>query len=377
MEAPATAAPLPHPSRTVIDMRSDTVTRPTPAMRHAMATAEVGDDVYGDDPTVNALQAYAAQLTGKEAALFVPSGTMGNLLAVLTHCPMRGDEYIVGDQAHIHIYEQGGTASLGSVHPRTVPTSPDGTLDLALLEASIRTLDDHFPTTRLICLENTHNRCGGRVLHKAYIDAVAALAHRHHLQLHIDGARIMNACIADHISLSDLVQHADSVSICLSKGLAAPIGSLLVGTADFILRAKRLRKAVGGGMRQAGVVAAAGLVALKEMVERLEVDHANARRLAVGLEGVKGLKVNAKDVDSNIVYVRVREDEFGMREMDLQAALKAEGVWMGVTGVGVVRFVVHYEVSEADIDHVVDVITRLGQRNSKGAGEELKEEKTN
>ena len=364
-------ADAPASTSRVIDMRSDTVTRPTPAMRHAMSTAPVGDDVYGDDPTVNALQAYAAQLSGKAAALFVPSGTMGNLLSVLTHCPMRGDEYIVGDQAHIHVYEQGGTASLGSVHPRVLPTAADGTLDLQAIEAAIRIPDDHFPVTRLICLENTHNRCGGRVLSKQYIDAVADIAQRHSLQLHIDGARIFNACAALHLPLAQLVERADTVSICLSKGLAAPIGSIIVGPADFIQRAKRLRKAVGGGMRQAGVIAAAGMVALKEMAGRLEEDHRNAKRLARGLEGVKGLGVVADAVETNIVYVKVDAEGYGRRELELQAGLKEAGVLMGVSGVGVVRFVTHNDVHEQDVDFVVNTVKRLSAEGK--AAEETKE----
>ena len=348
--------------RPVIDMRSDTVTRPTPEMRAAMSSAEVGDDVYSDDPTVNRLQALAAELSGKEAALFVPSGTMGNLICVLTHCRERGDEYIVGDQAHIHYYEQGGTASLGSVHPRTIRTSPDGTLDTALIEAAIRTLDDHFPTTRLVCLENTHNRCGGRVLKPEYVASVAELCKRHGLKLHIDGARLFNASVAQKLPIAALLQHADSASLCLSKGLAAPVGSVIVGSKDFIFHCKRLRKALGGGMRQAGVIAAAAIVALTDMVDRLATDHANAQALAKGLAAIDGLEVKPEEVETNIVYVRVHDAAFGLREVEVQRELKERGVWVGVTGVGVVRFVVHYEVTSDDVQKVVDIMRELGSR---------------
>ena len=330
-----------------------------------MAAAEVGDDVYGDDPTVNLLQTKAALLAGKEAALFVPSGTMGNLICVLTHCRERGDEFIVGDQAHIHMYEQGGTASLGSVHARVVRTAADGSLELQAIEAAVRTLDDHFPVTRLICLENTHNRCGGRVLQPEYVEAVADIARRHQLQLHIDGARICNAAVALGLPLSRLLQHADSASICLSKGLAAPVGSVIVGSREFILRAKRLRKALGGGMRQAGVIAAAAIVALESMQARLADDHSNARLLAAGLESVPGLQVRAADVETNIVYVRVDDAAFGLREVELQRQLKDAGIAIGVSGVGIVRMVTHYEISEQDVQQVIDAILLIGKKAGK------------
>ena len=353
-----------HP-RPVIDMRSDTVTRPTPEMRAAMSTAEVGDDVYSDDPTVNRLQQLAAEMAGKEAALFVPSGTMGNLICVLTHCRERGDEYIVGDQAHIHYYEQGGTASLGSVHPRTVRTSPDGTLEVPLIEAAIRTLDDHFPITRLVCLENTHNRCGGRVLKPEYVASVSEVCKRHNLKLHIDGARLFNASVALKVPIATLLQHADSASLCLSKGLAAPIGSVIVGSKDFIFHCKRLRKALGGGMRQAGVIAAAAILSLTTMIDRLAIDHSNAQLLAKGLSTLEGLEVKADEVETNIVYVRINDGLFGLREVEVQRELKERGVWVGVTGVSVIRFVVHYEVTSDDVQRVVEMMRELGSRKKE------------
>src|SRR5574341_410305 len=231
-----------------IDLRSDTVTLPTPQMREAMASAEVGDDVFGEDPTVNRLEAIAAARVGKEAALFVASGTMGNLVALLTHCG-RGDEIIAGDRAHLFLYEAGGASALGSIHSRQVPNRPDGTLDLAQVEAAIRPDNDHFPRSRLLCLENTHNRCGGACLTPDYLRQAQALADQYGLRIHLDGARLFNAAVALGLDVRELTRPADSVSFCLSKGLSAPVGSLLCGTADFIHQARRVRKVVGGGMR--------------------------------------------------------------------------------------------------------------------------------
>ncbi len=256
-----------------IDLRSDTVTKPTDAMRSAMASAEVGDDVYGEDPTVNRLEALAAEMLGKEAAVFVASGTMGNLISLLSH-GARGDEVILGDNAHIFYYEQGGMAAVGGMHPRTVPNLTDGTMALDALEHAIRSEDEHFPYSRIIALENTHNRCGGRVLTADYTDAVGALAHAHGMVLHIDGARLWNAAVAQNVTPARLAAAADSVTCCLSKGLAAPVGSVIAGSEPFIRRARRNRKLLGGGMRQAGVIAAAGIVALAEMYDRLAEDHA-------------------------------------------------------------------------------------------------------
>jgi threonine aldolase len=249
----------------IIDLRSDTVTHPTPAMREAMARAEVGDDVFGDDPTVNRLQEMAAERMGKEAGLFVPSGTMGNLAAVLSHCG-RGDEVILGSKSHTFLYEAGGVSALGGVHSHQASNQPDGTLDLGEVRGAIRSEDDHFPVTRLICLENTHNRCGGVALTVEYTRAAGELAHEHGLALHLDGARIFNAAVALGVEAGDLAAPADSITFCLSKALSAPVGSVLCGSKDFIARARRARKQLGGGMRQAGVLAAAGIVALETMV---------------------------------------------------------------------------------------------------------------
>jgi threonine aldolase len=308
----------------IVDLRSDTVTRPTPEMRRAMAEAQVGDDVLGDDPTVNRLEAIAADRLGKEAALFVPSGTMGNLAAVLAHCG-RGDEMILGDQAHTAVYEAGGVSALGGVHTRTIATSPDGTLPLEAIEAAIRPDDIHFPISRLVCLENTHNRCGGMPLTAEYGDRVGALAREHGLRLHLDGARIFNAAVASASSASELAAPADSVTFCLSKGLCAPVGSVVCGERAFIDKARRIRKQLGGGMRQAGVIAAAGIIALETMVERLAQDHARARRLAERLRSLPGVSIETDPPPTNMVYIRL-SDQVPLDPAGLATALGRRGI---------------------------------------------------
>ena len=274
-----------------IDLRSDTVTKPTLEMREAMAEAEVGDDVYRDDPTVNRLEELAAGMLGKEAALFVPSGTMGNLIALLVHC-QRGHEVIVGRQSHIYLNEAGGMSALGGIQPCPVENQPDGTLAIDDILASIRTEDVHHPITRLICLENTQNICGGVPLTIEYTRRVGELARQNSFSVHIDGARIFNAATAQNMLVDELVEPADSVMFCLSKGLAAPVGSILVGSSEFISRARHIRKMLGGGMRQVGVVAAAGIISLEKMTKRLSEDHARARKLADGLRQLKILAVD-------------------------------------------------------------------------------------
>lgn len=333
-----------------IDLRSDTVTKPTPAMLEAMATAPLGDDVYGEDPTVTRLEAMVAELAGKEAGVFVPSGTMGNLIAVLSHCG-RGDEMILGDQSHIHFYEQGGTAALGGVHPRTLRNRADGTLDLAEVEAAIRGDNEHFPVTRLLCLETTHNRCGGVVLPVDYMDAAGELAHRHGLPLHVDGARLWNAAVHLGVSPARLLRGADSASLCLSKGLAAPVGSVVVGSAAFIRKVRRNRKVVGGGMRQAGVIAAAGIVAVTAMVERLADDHENARALARGLADIEGISVDPAAVQSNIVIFELRRAD--MTPAQLASGLRELGVLLSPLDSTRLRAVTHYHVGPADIDRTL------------------------
>lgn len=334
----------------VVDLRSDTVTRPTAAMRAAMAAAEVGDDVFGEDPTVKRLEAVAAERLGKAAAVYVPSGTMANLAALLAWCG-RGDEIIVGDKAHTFLYEAGGSAAVGGIHPRTLPNRPDGTLDPAAIEEAVRADNEHFPITRLLCLENTHNRCGGAVLEPAYMATVRRVSDRHGLAIHLDGARIFNAATALGMPAAVLAQDADSVSFCLSKGLAAPVGSLLCGPPDFIARARRARKILGGGMRQAGVLAAAGLVALETMVDRLAEDHALARRLAEGLAETPGVVLDPASVRTNIVLFALEPE--GVTPESFAAGLAERGVKLLAIGGRRLRAVTHYEVDVAGIDQAL------------------------
>ncbi len=340
----------------MIDLRSDTVTQPTEAMRRAMASAELGDDVLGEDPTVSALEALAAEITGKEAALLVPSGTMANLISLLTHCG-RGEEVILGDQAHIFFYEQGGSASVGGIHPRTVPNQTDGTMALNVVRDSIRADDPHFPRTRLIAVENTHNRCSGSPLPPSYLQAVAGLAAEHDLAVHMDGARIFNAAAALNVSVADLARPVDSLSFCLSKGLSAPIGSLVCGRRDFIQQARRNRKVLGGGMRQAGIIAAAGLVALREMTDRLVDDHRNARRLAEGLSAMRRAHLDPARVQTNIVYVDL--DPEGASAAETVARLTDEGVQVGATGAHQFRAVTHYGITGDDIEKALKSFARV------------------
>jgi threonine aldolase len=340
----------------VVELRSDTMTRPTPAMRKAMAEAEVGDDVFGEDPTVNRLEALAAERLGKEAALFVTSGTMGNLASIMAHCG-RGDEMILGHLSHTFYFEQGGSSAVAAVHPRTLPNRPDGTIALEEIEAAVRGDNVHFPRTRLIALENTHNLCGGAPLAPDYIQAVAEIARRHAVRLHVDGARLFNAAAALGLPAKDLVAAIDSVSFCLSKGLAAPAGSMVCGTREFIDTARRARKVLGGGMRQAGVLAAAGIVALSDMVDRLAEDHANARKLAEGLAGIRGLAIDPGSIRTNIVYFQV--DRPGLNAAELTQKLNREGVRMLPTGPRTIRAVTHYEVSAGDIGRALDAMAKV------------------
>jgi threonine aldolase len=336
----------------VIDLRSDTVTHPTPEMRRAMFEAEVGDDVYGEDPTVNRLEAMGADMMGKEAALFVTSGTQGNLTAVLTHTN-HGDEIILGDESHIFWYEVGGASVFGGVIMRTLPTDSCGRLNLGDIEPAVRSKDIHYPRTTLLCLENTHNRCGGTVLTPDYTDEVCNLAHGRGLRVHLDGARIFNAAIALGMPASALARNADSVALCLSKGLGAPVGSLLCGTWDFVERARKFRKMLGGGMRQAGIIAAAGIVALEKMVDRLAEDHANAKRLAQGLAGIKGITLAQDDVPTNIVMFELCP---GLSLVEFMKGLEESGIKVGLRDGRPFRVVTHWMVSSSDID---EALTRI------------------
>ncbi len=340
-----------------IDLRSDTVTRPTPAMRAAMASAEVGDDVYGEDPTINRLQAIAAEMTGKEAALFVPSGTMGNLAAILAHCN-RGDEVIMGARAHTFLYEGGGISSLGGVHSRQIMEQPDGSLALDDLAAAIRPDDDHQPITRLIEIENTHNRCGGTYQSPEYIQRLAEFAHARGLLVHMDGARVFNAAVAQGVDVKALTGPVDSVTFCLSKGLCAPVGSVLCGSAEFIRRVRRIRKHLGGGMRQAGVLAAAGIVALETMVERLAEDHARARALADGLRAIPGVILDPGTPATNMVFLTLADD-VPMNADQTAEKLAALGVLVGVTGARRFRLVLHYWVDDAGVQQTVTAFRQV------------------
>ncbi len=332
----------------IVDLRSDTVTRPTAAMREAIARAEVGDDVFGDDPTVNALQERIAAMLGKEAALFVPTGTQSNLCALMSHC-QRGDEYLVGQMAHTYRWEAGGGAVLGSIQPQPIAHQADGTLALGDIEAAIKPDDPHFARTRLLCLENT---LGGRLMPLDYLREATALARRHGLATHLDGARLFNAAVAlggdaraNARTMADLF---DSVSVCFSKGLGAPVGSALTGSKELIAQAKRVRKMAGGTMRQAGVLAAAALHALDHHVDRLADDHARARRLAEGLRGLPG--VNVAVPQTNMVFVDLPRE----RAAAAVAALRERGVL--ATGLYQLRLVTHLDVDDAGIDHAIAVL---------------------
>lgn len=335
-----------------IDLRSDTVTQPTPAMREAMYQAKVGDDVYGEDPTVNRLEELTAERLGKEAAIFVASGTMGNLVSLLAHCG-RGDEVILGDQSHTFLYEQGGMAALGGIMPHTIPNQPDGTLKLEDIEGAIRGDDSHFPRTRLLCLENTHNMCNGSPLSDDYMAQAGQFAHERGLRVHLDGARVFNAAAALEVDVKDLVTEVDSVMFCLSKGLCAPVGSMVCGDADFIADARRARKVVGGGMRQAGILAAAGIISLEEMTLRLCEDHARAKRLAEGLDAIPGVEV--APVTTNILYFQLTE-EIPLRPKELGQALTDRGVLMNARPDGRFRAVTHYWIDDDDIERTIETM---------------------
>jgi len=335
-----------------IDLRSDTVTKPSDAMREVIAQAPVGDDVYGEDPSVNELEEFTAELLGKERALFIPSGTMGNLTALLTHC-QRGDEVILGDKAHTFLYEVGGMAALGGVQPHPVPNQPDGTLRLEEIARAIRQEDVHFPTTRLITLENTHNRCGGAPLSKDYTRAVGELAREHDLKLHLDGARVFNAAAALGLEVQELVDPVDSVMFCLSKGLAAPVGSMLCGGRSFIARARKIRKQLGGGMRQAGHMAAAGLYALRHNRSRLGEDHRRAKDLARMLEKVPGLVVDPGGPETNLVYCSLTE-QVPWDGQETARKLEDRGILIGVTKPRRFRLVLHYWITDQDLERVGD-----------------------
>lgn len=332
----------------LIDLRSDTVTRPTDAMRDAMARADVGDDVFGDDPSINRLEARMADLADKEAALLLPTGTQSNLVALLSHC-QRGDEYLVGQNYHTYYYEAGGAAVLGSIQPQPMPVEADGTLPLDTLAQMIKPDDSHFARSRLIALENTH---GGRVMPRDFIGRVRQLADQHGLNVHLDGARLFNAAVASGQSVAELSQAADSVSICCSKGLGAPMGSVLVGSAELIKQARRWRKMVGGGMRQAGIIAAAIEHALDHHIDRLADDHANAERLHAELSVLPG--IISATVNTNMVYIELESQDKGLA---LQADLKERGIL--TAGGQKIRLVTHLDITGDMIDRFVSTVAEV------------------
>ena len=341
-----------------IDLRSDTVTHPTEAMREAMAKAAVGDDVFGEDPTVNELQMIAAEMLGKQAGLFVPSGTMGNLVAILAHCG-RGDEAILGNKSHTYLYEAGGISALGGVHSCQLPNQPDGTLLLEDISAAIRSADAHQPISRLVCLENTHNRCGAVALTSDYTREVANLVHSRGLLLHLDGARIFNAVVAQGVSAIELSEPADSVTFCLSKGLSAPVGSVLCGSSEFISRAHRIRKQLGGGMRQAGILAAAGIVALETMIERLAEDHKRARTLAEGLSSLPWLIMDDGTPYTNMIFMTLAES-FPVDAKQVAMEIAKLGVKVGVVGSRRFRLVTHYWIDDLAVIEAIRAFYEVG-----------------
>jgi threonine aldolase len=328
-------------------------------MREAIYRAELGDDVFGEDPTTKRLEKIAAERMGKEAAVMVASGTMGNLVCVLTHC-RRAEEVILGNRSHTFLYEAGGMSALGGIHPHTIVNQPDGTMRLEDIEAAIRGHNVHFPRTRLICLENTHNRCNGSALTPEYMETVAALAKDRGLMVHLDGARIFNAAVALQVDVKELTRHADSLSFCLSKGLSAPVGSVVCGSREFIAEARRNRKVLGGGMRQSGIIAAAGITALEQMVDRIAEDHTNAQRLAEGIAHITGLAIEPEKVQTNIIYFNLVSQRFTIEKLVTQ--LSNKGIKILQVAPTRLRAVTHYGISAEDIDLT---LTALGQTMEK------------
>ena len=337
---------------TYIDLRSDTVTQPTPEMRTAMAQAPVGDDVFGDDPTINQLQELAAAKVGKQAGLFVPSGTMGNLTAMLVHCG-RGDEAIMGKRSHTFLYEGGGISTLGGIHSSQIQEQADGSLDLDEIEANIRDVgDDHQPVTRLIEIENTHNRCGGVWQSPDYLRRLGEFAHARGLIVHMDGARLFNAAVAQRVDVKELTGPVDSVTFCLSKGLCAPVGSVLCGSNEFIAKARKIRKHLGGGMRQAGIIAAAGIVALEKMVDRLAEDHARARTLAEGLSEIPQISLDGMPA-TNMIFFNLA-DSVSQSAGQIEHKLMERGILTHASGKRRFRLVTHYWIDDAAVANTVD-----------------------
>ena len=339
----------------IIDLRSDTVTLPSEDMRQAIFNSELGDDVFGEDPSVNLLEQKAAKLSGKDAALLVPSGTMGNLISFLVHCP-RGTEAILGDKSHTFMYEAGGISAFGGIHSHQLKNIPDGSINLEDIKEAIRKDDIHFPKTSLISLENTHNKCFGAPISREYIQDVIEIAHENHLKTHIDGARIFNATVALNMTLSDLVKGIDSLTFCLSKGLSSPIGSVICGSKNFIYHARRVRKALGGGMRQAGIIAAAGLAALQNADDQIKKDHKNAKLLAEGLSSIDNISIEADRVKTNIIYFKLSSDK--MQSEEFLKIMEDSGVLFFESLSNQYRLVTHYGIRETDIYDAVEIFKK-------------------
>ena len=339
-----------------IDLRSDTVTLPSDEMRQSIANADLGDDVFREDPTINQLESKSSELFGKEAAIFVPSGTMGNLASILAHCD-RGTEIILGDKSHTFLYEGGGISAFGGIHSRQLPNQDDGTLDVEEIKSAIRTENDHFPKTSAISLENTHNMCFGMPLSVEYINSVALIAKENGLKLHIDGARIFNAAVALNVTVRDLVENADSVTFCLSKGLAAPVGSVVCGGEKFIYQVRRNRKALGGGMRQAGILAAAGLLSLNLAESQLLEDHKNAKLLAEGIAQINGLTIDEKKVQTNIIYFGLNSPK--LTGSQLVSKMDNRGIKFFEISSNRFRLVTHYGITRDDIEKTLEVLDKM------------------
>lgn len=338
----------------MIDLRSDTVTVPDKDMRKAMYDSEVGDDVYGEDPTVNKLQEIASEITGKEDSLLVSSGTMGNLVSLLT-LTNRGEEIILGNKCHVYAWEGSGVSIYGGISMKIINNNNDGSFDLNELSASINPLDDHKPKTSTISIENTHNQCGGTPLTLDFIENVNSIARKNNLKIHMDGARLFNASVAQRKSIKDIVENIDSVTFCLSKGLSCPIGSIISGSKPFIAEARRWRKSIGGGMRQAGVIAAAGIYALNNMVDRLEEDHVNAKKLAIGLSKISEIIIDTEYVKTNILRFDLANN---INLNEFESELKKEGIIFN-SSYGSIRMVTHYGITSKDIDKVIEIITKV------------------
>ena len=350
----------------IIDLRSDTVTLPSDEMRKTIASSKLGDDVFGEDPCVNKLEQKAALIMGKDRGLLVPSGTMGNLVSILVHC-QRGTEIILGDKAHTFVYEAGGISAFGGVHSRQLTNQTDGTIDIDEIKSAIRMDNDHFPKTSAITLENTHNLCNGSPLSPDYIKDVAQIARANDMKLHIDGARIFNAAVALDVDVKDLVADSDSITFCLSKGLAAPIGSVICGSEKFIYHARRTRKALGGGMRQAGIIASAGMYSLDNMLDQIHEDHKNAKRLAAGIEDIDGLSINKKNIKSNILYFDIEKNKNRGEELARQTEnieiypfeIALDNTRFFESRPGRFRLVTHYGITRDDIEKALATLKNM------------------